>query len=281
MSVWITRSAPDNLATARRLRAVGVRPLLVPVIETRPLPQRPVTFRPAAITFSSVHAVRHYDLRDELLDVPVFVRSEEIANAARHAGYLAITSTAGDEPMLHELLARAVPAHGQLLHVCAERTSGMLEAALRKHGTQVARCCVYRPVAVESDGLSRLVDRLSGVNAIVLHSSIGHAVVREAIAAAGWRGPIWCISPQSAGPFRDLAGVAPAVATAPTEHALIELIRRQTGGRNGPGPDRRGDDLNRLAQSRRKTPVGWLERAFARPRRPRPPANDRGDPPAD
>ena len=37
MSVWITRSAPDNLRTARELHALGHRPLVVPVVRSQPL----------------------------------------------------------------------------------------------------------------------------------------------------------------------------------------------------------------------------------------------------
>lgn len=278
MSVWITRSAPDNLATARRLRAVGIRPLLFPVIETRPLPQARLCLRPDAIVFSSVHAVRHHMCREELFAVPVVVRSEEIANAARQAGYLAITSTAGDEAMLHDLLARVVPAQGHALHLCAARTSGMLETALLERGRQVERRPVYLPVEREPGGLSPLVERLSRVNAIVLHSSVGHATVREAIAAAGWRGPIWCISPQSANPFRNLTGIAPRVAAAPTEQALIEMVCSQV--RRQPGAGSGVDLLAGLAQTRRKKPLGWPTRAFFEGRRLARAANDDDEGPA-
>lgn len=277
MSVWITRSAPDNLATARRLRAVGIRPLLFPVIETRALSQSRLSLRPDAIVFSSVHAVRHHVRHEELFAVPVVVRSEEIANAARQAGYFAITSTAGDEAMLHEVLARVVPARGHALYLCAARTSGMLEAALLERGRQVERRPVYLPVEREPGGLSPLVERLSRVNAIVLHSSVGHATVREVIAAAGWRGPIWCISPQSADPFRNLAGIAPRVAAAPTEQALIEMVCSQV--RREPEADSRDDLLAGLAQTRRKRPIGWPARRVHQGRLTVP-ANDDDEGPA-
>ena len=34
MSVWVTRSAPDNLRTARELRASGQMAIIIPILTT-------------------------------------------------------------------------------------------------------------------------------------------------------------------------------------------------------------------------------------------------------
>jgi uroporphyrinogen-III synthase len=224
MSVWITRSSPDNLATARRLRSAGLHPLLFPVIETRALAAPLMGVRPDALVFSSIHAVRHHLAEPELLDVPVFVRNEEIAEAARGAGYLSITSTSDDESLLASLVRYAVPAAGTIGYYCAERTSTAVERALLPEHGRIERRNVYRSQPIGEERMRELVERLPRVGSIVLHSSLCSETVREAVQRANWRGDLWCISEQSARGFADLSGVRTRIARHTTETALLDMI---------------------------------------------------------
>lgn len=242
MSVWITRSSPDNLATARRLRTAGLRPLLFPVIETRALAAPLLGVRPDALVFSSIHAVRHHLAEPGLLDVPVFVRNEEIAEAVRNAGYLSITSTNDDEALLAGLVRHAVPATGTIGYYCAERTSAIVEQALRPERGRVERRNVYRSEPIGEDRMRELVDRLPHVGSIVLHSSLCSDTVREAVQRANWRGDLWCISEQSARSFADLAGVRTRIARQTTETALLDMICDRASRRDWRG--RRKSDLS-------------------------------------
>lgn len=252
MSVWVTRSAPDNLATARRLRAAGMRPLLFPVIATTGLAARAVAARPDALVFSSVHAVRHHPL--QTLDVPVFVRNEEIASAARGAGYASITSTGDDDDLLTALLDYAVPATGTISYFCAARTSPELERRLTRDRRRVHRHEVYTSQPVPPEQLQPLIDRLTGVSSIVLHSSIGSGVVRDAIDAIGWRGSLWCISERSARRFSGLCGVHAEVAHRPTESALLDMVCDSTSRREWRGT-RRNHASDLLRPTRRSRPI--------------------------
>lgn len=242
MSVWITRSSPDNLATARRLRTAGLRPMLFPVIETRALAAPLLGIRPEAIVFSSIHAVRHHLAEPELLDVPVFVRNEEIAGAAREAGYLSITSTSDDEALLASLVRYAVPASGTIGYYCGERTSTNVEQGLRPDRGRVERRDVYRSEPIGEDRMRELVGRLPRVGSIVLHSSLCSDTVREAVQRANWRGDLWCISERSARSFADLAGVRTRIARQTTETALLDMICDRASRRDWRG--RRKSDLS-------------------------------------
>ncbi len=254
MSVWVTRSAPDNLATARRLRAAGMRPLLFPVIATRGLAARPVAARPDVLVFSSIHAVRYHPLHPRMAQIPVFVRNEEIAGAARRAGYASITSTGDDDDLLAALLDYAVPSTGTISYFCAARTSPEKERRLRRDRRRVDRHEVYASQHVAAAQLRPLIDRLAGVSSIVLHSSIGSGVVRDAIDAIGWRGSLWCISERSAQRFSGLDGVQAVVAHRPTESALLDLVCDHTRRREWRGPWR-NHAFDLLRPTRRSRPI--------------------------
>lgn len=226
MSVWITRSAPDNLRTARSLRELGRKPLMVPVLTTRPLPQPPLRSPPDAIVFTSVHAVRHHPRDDRLLWVPVFAASGLVADAATAAGYVTVTSTGGDEAALPFLMGHILPAGARVVIFCAARTSPALTDRLCVLGHSVERRAVYEPVPSQDDALEQALRHLDRVSAIIVHSRCAAERIAPVLRGIDWRGSLWCISDHAAG---GLAGLDPAlvrVAPQPTEAALLAMIAR-------------------------------------------------------
>lgn len=230
MSVWITRSAPDNLRTARALRELGRKPLMVPVLTTRPLPQPSMSSPPDAIVFTSVHAVRHHPRGDRLLWVPVFAASGLVADAATAAGYVTVTSTGGDEASLPFLMGHVLPAGARVVIFCAARTSPILTERLCALGHHVERRAVYEPMPARDDALEQTLRRLLQVSAIVVHSRCAADRIAPVLRGIDWRGSLWCISDHAAG---GLAGLDPArvcVAPRPTEAALLAMIARNAPG---------------------------------------------------
>lgn len=226
MTMWVTRSAPDNLATARRLRAMGYGSVLVPVLRTRRLEHEGVEGRPDAIVFSSAHAVRHHQ-RPQVNDtVAVFAASDGVARVAQSAGYANVTSTGGDEDILAGLLAHVLPRGGRMVEFCARRTSPRLRDALSGQGFRIEPVRVYDavPVGPAEIGDAAFFARIGG---IVVHSSAGARAVRRIVERAGWRGRIWCISPASAAQLAGLDGVTLSCAAEPTEQALLALVEQE------------------------------------------------------
>lgn len=226
MTLWVTRSAPENLATARRLREMGYESIVVPVLRTRAIEHEPVEGRPDAIVFTSAHAIRHHRRPAVNDTIAVFAASDGVARAARSAGYANITSTGGDEGILAGLLAHVLPPGGRVVEFCAPRTSGTLSRSLSDRGFRVDNVPVYDAVAVDPSEIGGAAFS-AGVGGIIIHSCAGALSVRRIIERSGWRGRIWCISPASAAQLHDLAGVTLSCAAKPTEQALLALVERE------------------------------------------------------
>ncbi len=137
MPVWITRSAPDNLRTARELRGLGQKPLMVPVVRTIARYQPPVTSLPDAVVFTSVHAVRHFGRHDQLAAVPVFAASGPVADAASAAGYVTVTSTGDNNEMLLDLIGHVLPPTARVLLLCGDSTSPIVADRLAARDCRV------------------------------------------------------------------------------------------------------------------------------------------------
>lgn len=253
MSVWITRSAPDNLRTARALRELGRKPLMVPVLTTRPLPQPPLQSLPDAIVFTSVHAVRHHPRDDRLLWVPVFAASGLVADAATAAGYATVTSTGGNEAALPVLMGHILPTGARVVIFCADRTSPILTERLCALGHHVARRAVYEPMPARDDALEQALRRLGRVSAVVVHSRCAAERIAPVLRGIDWRGSLWCISDHAAGGLAGLDHACVRVAPQPTEAALLAMIARDAPGmRPRRSPTRSADIRNPLAALRTK-----------------------------
>lgn len=228
MSVWITRSAPDNLRTARALHALGLNPLMVPAIATVATYQQPITSVPDAIIFTSVHAVRHFAWHMHMLSVPVIVSSGVIGEAASAAGYVTVTSFGGNENALIGLLGHLLRPSAHVMIVCGESASTMLADRLRDLAFRVERQIVYQPVAADSLEIGHVSKHLDRVTAIVLHSCGGARRIVPILQIVSWRGSLWCISDQTAQVCSGLVGMSVEAAAQPSEAALIQMIARLT-----------------------------------------------------
>lgn len=226
MSVWITRSAPDNPRTACELRALGQMPLMVPILTTVPRYQPPITSPPDAIVFTSVHAVRHFARHDELASVPVFAASGPVADAASLAGYLTVTSTGGDDAMLSDLVGHVLPSSARVLLLCGDSSSPQAVDRLLAQGCRVARQAVYKSVSIQDHALAPVTEALDRVSAIVLHSRSGADRIAPLLRRANWRGSLWCISERAARAFSDLRHVSVHTAAHPSEGAPLDMIAR-------------------------------------------------------
>jgi len=226
MTLWITRSAPDNLATARRLKAMGYGSIVVPVLHTFAIDHDPGEGRPDAIVFTSAHAVRHHRRPAVNDTIAVFAASDGVADAARSAGYANITSTADDPRILAGLLAHVLPPGGRLVEFCGLQTSPWLSRCLSVRGFRVDRVPVYDVAAADPAGFDAAPFK-AGVGGILVHSRAGSLSVRRIIERTGWRGRIWCMSPASALLLDGLEGVSLSWAAEPTERDLLALVERE------------------------------------------------------
>lgn len=227
MSIWVTRSAPDNLATARRIHALGSTPVLVPVLDVAPIAHAPLAKRPDAIIFSSKHAVRHHQPPADFVSIPVHAASEGVAQAAREMGYRDVSWAGGDDRVLCDSLRWLLPDDAQVAYFCSERTSSFVEERLAAHGATVTRIVVYAAARLD---VQPALATTHGVRGILVHSTNAAIAIRPLIVSRGWQGTVWCISAAAAAVLAGLPGVRLSVARQPTEASLLGLVRRDTGG---------------------------------------------------
>lgn len=229
--LWVTRSAPDNRLTERRLRALGHNAIKVPVLEIeRVEPSSPIG-RPDAIVFTSAHGVSHHPFRDEWARLPVFTVGDQTGEAAAKAGYGDVRSARGDVTDLQKLIVTTLARPAHVVHFSAEQPAGDLRVYLEMSGYEATRQVVYRSTPVGDADLGRAIGALPGLGGILVHSPKGARRVAELVTAHHWSGRIFCISEACAAELRHLPAVQVAAAHRPTEDSLIHLVGHALGRR--------------------------------------------------
>lgn len=255
MSVWITRSAPDNMRTARGLRALGQRPLMVPVLTMMARYQPTIMSLPDAIIFTSVHAVRHFARYDWLSTIPVFAAAGTVAHAASIAGYVTVIGTGGNDAMLSHIIGHVLPPDSRILLLCGDSASSLVADRLTHQGFRVTRQAVYKAIAIQEDALAHVIGALRQVSAVVVHSRSGAERVVPMLRSAQWSGSLWCISDQAASVCSDLQHVEVHIAADPSERALFDMIARispPTPNRRSPARGMNAALLSSTLQPRRR-----------------------------
>jgi uroporphyrinogen-III synthase len=224
MLIWVTRTGPDNLRTAQRLRELGHRPLIQPALRVRQVAHARLAAQPDAIVFTSAHGVRYHDYPAADRALPVFTVGDRTAEAAREAGYRSVTSADGDVGALFRLLRTSLPSGARIGYFGARETAGDLAGDLIAAGYAFERTVVYETIPASDEDLEGVKAALPTVQGILIHSAKGARRARELIDASGWRGRIWCIAPACAQPFDGLAGVEVSAAAVPTEDGVFATI---------------------------------------------------------
>ena len=112
--VLITRPEPGASETATRIAAMGLVPIVAPLLEIRPMPIRPPPGRIAAILLASGNAAG--PLPAALHGLPVLTVGSATARRAEQAGFANVASADGDAMALAALVrARFMPRDGTLL----------------------------------------------------------------------------------------------------------------------------------------------------------------------
>lgn len=226
--VWVTRTAPHNLLTARRLRTSGFSPLVQPVLLVRPTsPAEPIAV-PDALVFTSLQGVRLHRFFPSLASLPVFAVGDHSARFAKLRGYRKVASAGGDVHDLRKLIRNTLPRGARILHFSAAQPAGNLLEMLREDGLMARRICVYETVEATSLDLEQVAGKLPQIGSILIHSPrsglhIAHWLYQQMPA---WDGMAVCISSAAALPFRELASVQTLIAARPNEAALLATLER-------------------------------------------------------
>ena len=226
--IWITRALPGAEETAARLRAMGLPPLVDPLLAVVPLSPAIDLEGVAALAFTSVNGVEAFSRLCADRARPVFAVGDRTARAAREAGFGEVASADGDVEALAALIVgRSARIDGAVLHPCALEPAGDLISPLTAAGLTARRVAVYE--TVERDPSPDTLAELGTMAAVLLHSPRAArklARVLEARPAPSLRA--LCLSPSVAEALgtaeRDGRLASVAFAPHPTETALLDLL---------------------------------------------------------
>jgi len=226
--VWVTRTAPHNLLTARRLRTAGFDPLVEPVLRVRPTSPAALIAVPDALVFTSLQGVRLHRFFPSLASLPVFAVGDHSARFAQLHGYRNVASAAGDVHDLRALIRDRMPPGSRILHMSAARPAGNLLEMLREEGFTARRLCVYETLEASPVDLQWVAGKLPQIGAILVHSPRSGRHIAEWLSQQmpAWGGMAVCISAAAARAFGEAPGIETIIADRPNEAALLEVLTR-------------------------------------------------------
>jgi len=219
--VWVTRTLPEATATAERLVAMGLTPIVAPVLEVRPIAGAHLDLAGVdALAFSSGHAVRAFRALTSERALPVFAVGDATAAQARAAGFAAVLSAEGDAAALADLIARADPRPDRVLIPTARAPAADLAALLAARGIAAVTAPIYEAAPTGA----RVPP--GDIDAVLVHSPRAAALVAEALAGRPETARIdgYAISPAAAAPLSAAGLKSVRVAARPDEAALLALL---------------------------------------------------------
>jgi uroporphyrinogen-III synthase len=229
-AVLITRPEPGASETAARIAALGLIPIVAPLLEIEPVLVHAPPERLAAVLLASGNAVDALSALGRSL--PVLTVGNATERRAREAGFTDVTSADGDAVALAALVrARLRPSDGTLLLAAGRGQSLALAAELRASGYRVARRVGYAATAVSclpEPAKRALLDRRTRTVLLFSAETARHFVrlVRKAdLLGALANCEAITIGPQAAMALRDVPWARIRVAAKPTQDDMLALLQ--------------------------------------------------------
>jgi uroporphyrinogen-III synthase len=143
--VLITRPAADADEFANDITALGLTPLIEPMLGLVPVPYKVPDLKSyPAIVFTSANAVRVFGCPADSRDALVFAVGSHTADEARKVGYTRIISAEGDGADLAAIIRKKLDdTDRRILHIRGEHTAMPLETLLIKDKITVEALVVY------------------------------------------------------------------------------------------------------------------------------------------
>lgn len=215
-TVWVTRAEPGAARTGGRLAALGLTPVVRPLLTLRSLDVRPDLTGIQALAFTSRNGVKAFVEQTGVPALPVFTVGDATAAAAREAGFAEVRSACGD---IHALAA-LIRQQGRglsILHPAAAEPAGDL-AALVGEAARIVPVAVYAAQETHTP-------QPDAWDAVLIHSPRAARALAATLPAGAARGRIAvALSPAAAEPLCPLDFAETRIADAPTEDALLAAL---------------------------------------------------------
>ncbi len=233
LRVLVTRPEPGAGRTAKALEALGHRPVVLPLTETRPLavPVRTLPAHIDAVAVTSANALRHAApaLIERLAALPCHAVGARTAAAAGAAGFLNVEEGPGEAQALAARMATGL-AGKAVVYLCGRARFPLFEEWLGVAGVHVRPIETYDTVAVDfsSEEVAALLDQRP-VDVVLLYSAGAAQAARRLAARPQLEGllgkaAVLALSERVAEAFGPGAEGKVRVAPAPMEGALLALL---------------------------------------------------------
>ena len=235
MRYLVTRPRDDAEAFAKALHARGHVAIVAPIMEVHVIAGEPIALEGVqAVLATSANGVRALAARTKRRDVSLYAVGPQTAEAARDAGFPIVISAEGDSTALVETVAReADPAKGALLHAAGAETAGRLRQSLQARGFSVETAVLYEAVPVAKlPPEAEEALRNETVDGVFLFSPRSARVFATLVGDAGLAAQCakliaCCISAATAEALNPLSFARVAVAGAPNQDAILDLVPPQ------------------------------------------------------
>ena len=231
--VLITRPEPGAVQTAKRLRALGWKPVCLPLTEISPLPAELFAgCKFDAVAIPSANAIRYArpTLLRALADLPVFAVGQRTAEAATEAGLAVRMVGPGDGQGLASLMAPGLARGSRVVYLCGRVRTRGFEETLHAAGIEVMPVEIYDTAVLHySDDELGAALGSEALDAVLLYSRVA------AIAFAGLtdrsvmlplltEGVFVCMSQRVAKPLLPNREGQVRIAATPDEEAMLARL---------------------------------------------------------
>jgi uroporphyrinogen-III synthase len=235
--VLITRPEPGAARTAKRLQALGFKPVCLPLTEIRPtFAELPAGNDFDAVAFPSANAVRH--ARPALLravaSLPAFAVGRATAEALIEAGFKDPTIGPGDGLGLASLMAGRLARGTRVVYLCGRVRTNDFEETLHAAGIEVTPVEAYDTVVLDyTDAELTKILGSEAFDAVLLYSRMAAQTLTELTDRSVMppllaRASFICMSKRVAAPIATI-GVAIGkenirIAAEPDEEAMLARL---------------------------------------------------------
>jgi uroporphyrinogen-III synthase len=229
LRMLVTRPEPDASETAGKLRALGIEPVLEPLLRFETLPTslpEPAGF--AALVLTSTNALRALKERGRMADffgLKAFAVGNRTAAAAKAAGFADVTSADGNMDDLVTAIAKA-GLTGPVFYPAARERAGNLSKALAAHGIMAITTEMYGMAPVpELSATTRAAIEAGAIEAGLFYSRRTAETFIGLSAGIARRADLrlLCLSEAVAAPFMKAHLLRVSLAEHPSEEAMLSL----------------------------------------------------------
>jgi uroporphyrinogen-III synthase len=230
MRVLVTRPQPDADRLAEKLRALGHKPFVAPLMRVEPSGEKPPQgIENAVLLFTSANGVRAAAEAGVHPACGIYAVGSATAEAARAAGFSVAGMAAGNVASLADRVAARQHTDDSFVHVAGTELAGDLQGLLEARGFKPLRWRAYMAVAAEMLPHPARVFFQGSPGAVLLYSPRTARVLVRLTKEAGLAGSAsahaaLCLSPAVADAAQALDWRRVVSAAEPHQRALLDLL---------------------------------------------------------